>query len=68
MAFFFSEEAGLELKAGEELFGGFVGLLNILWTTFLACLAFEEGASIFVMPNASQGIEKKISTERRKLY
>ena len=31
-------------------------------------MAWEEGALAFVMPNASQGIEKKISTERRKLY
>ena len=68
LALFFLEEVGLELNGGGELLGGFVGLFNILWTTFLARLAFEEGASIFLMPNASQGIEKKISTERRKHY
>ena len=68
MAFFFLEEVGLELKAGGELFGVFVGLLNLLWTAFLARVACEEGASIIVMPNASQGTYTKISTERRKLY
>jgi len=46
----------LEFKNGGELFGGFIDLLNLLLTAFLAPLAFEEGASIFVMPNASQKV------------
>jgi len=50
------EEVGLELKTRGELFGCFVDLLNILLTTFLARLAFEEGASIFVMPKDSQKV------------
>jgi len=36
--------------------GGFVDLLNLLSAAFLARLAFEEGASIFVTPNASQKV------------
>ena len=56
MDFFFSEEVGLDLKTGGDLGGGFVARLNLLSTAFLARLAFGEGASIFVTPNASQKV------------
>jgi len=46
----------LELKARGDLGGGFVAVLNLLLTTFLARLAFEEGASNFVTPNASRKV------------
>ena len=46
----------MELKTGGELFGGFVDLLNLLLTASLARLAFKEGPSIFLMPNASQKV------------
>jgi len=50
------EEVDLELKTRGDLEGGFVALLNLLSMAFLAHLAFEEGALIFEIPNASQKV------------